>query len=191
MSKPSLQPSYFDDVYRNSPDPWQFETSAYEAAKYSDTLASLPHPRYRNALEVGCSIGVLTTQLAARCDRLLSIDVSETALASARQRCSALPQVRFARMQMPGEAPEGPFDLIVLSEVAYYWDRGDLDRSASLLAARQPPGSQLLLVHFTPHVPDYPLTGDEVHKLWLARPEWRSLAGHLRESYRVDLLERI
>ena len=45
-------------------------------------------------------------------------------------------------------------------------------------------------MHHTPFVPDYPLTGDQVHELWLARPEWKPLAGHRREGYRLDLLER-
>ena len=91
----SLTPGYFDDVYRAKADPWNFQSSPYEAAKYAATLAALPRPLYRNALEIGCSIGVLTAQLAARCEQLLSIDVSEQALDQARERCAQLPQVRF------------------------------------------------------------------------------------------------
>ena len=58
---------------------------------------------------------------------------------------------------------EGSFDLIVLSEVGYYWQREDLERTANLLADLQAPGSHLVLVHYTAPVTDYPLTGDEVH----------------------------
>ncbi len=86
--------------------------------------------------------------------------------------------------------PGGHFDLIVISEVAYYWQRDALERAATLLAARQTPGDQLLLVHHTPWVPDYPLTGDQVHTLWLARPEWTVVESRRREGYRLDLLER-
>ena len=118
----SLPPGYFDDVYRANPDPWGFTTSPYESGKYAATLAALPRPRYANAFEAGCSIGVLTARLAPRCNRLLAIDVSEDALAQARARCAAFPHVRLERRLLPGEFPDadGPFDLILVSEVGYY-----------------------------------------------------------------------
>ena len=187
----SLPPRYFDSVYANSEDPWSFTTSEYEASKYRHTLDSLPHLKYRNALEIGCSIGVLTEHLANRCDRLLSVDVSERALDSARKRCATLHHARFERMEIPAEMPDATFDLIIVSEVAYYWQREDLDLAATLLAVRQPVGAHLILVHFTPLVPDYPLTGDQVHDAWIARPEWMHLYGDRRERYRLDVLERV
>ncbi|WP_263382573.1 SAM-dependent methyltransferase [Granulicella arctica] len=186
----SLPPAYFRQIYERSRDPWGFETSEYEAGKYAVTLESLPRERYETALEIGCSIGVLTKRLAPRCNSLLSLDVSERALAAARERCKGLSQVRFARMQVPHEMPEGLFDLIVVSEVAYYWQREDLERAASLLAERQAAGSHLVLVHFTAPVPDYPLTGDEVHDAWLARSEWVGVRQERRAGYRLDVLER-
>ncbi len=191
MHKPSMSGAYFDELYRGSRDPWNFEKSFYEAAKYRDTLGNLPRKRYGEALELGCSIGVLTERLAPRCDRLLSIDVSEAALGEARKRCARLPQVRFARMHLPNDSPEGQFDLLLLSEVAYYWDREDLNRAADLLARHHRPGGHLVLVHFTPPVPDYPLTGDEVHDSWRARPEWRTIREKRRKRYRLDVLERV
>ena len=186
----SLPPAYFRQIYERNRDPWNFETSEYEAGKYARTLASLPCERYTSALEIGCSIGVLTKQLAPRCHALLSLDVSERALAVARERCAALLQVRFERMQVPHEMPDGLFDLIVISEVAYYWQREDLERAATLLANRQPVGGHLVLVHYTASVPDYPLTGDQVHDAWLARPEWRGIRQERGVGYRLDVLER-
>ena len=186
----SLPPSYFEDVYAASDDPWNFETSEYEARKYADTLARLPRACYKNVLEIGCSIGVLTEQLASRCENLLSVDVSKRALSAARTRCAYLPHVHFAQLQIPDEMPEGFFDLIVVSEVGYYWQREDLMRAATLLAAHQLPGGQLMLVHFTPFVRDYPLTGDQVHDLWLNRREWKSIDRARAEQYRLDLIER-
>lgn len=187
----SLPPGYFDQVYAAKDDPWDFRTSAYEHAKYADTLNHLPRPRYPRALEVGCSIGVLTAQLAERCDRLLSVDVSQASLAQARDRCRALPQVRIESLRIPEDEPDGSFDLIVVSEVAYYWTPADMDRAIALLAAHHQPGGHLLLVHWTPAVHDYPQTGDEVHNRWLARPEWRALYDGARERYRLSVLERI
>ena len=159
----SLSSDYFDDVYAAKDDPWEFATSEYERNKYTDTLAHLPRERYRRAFEVGCSIGVLTAQLAERCDDLLSIDGSEQALAKAQRRCSQLPSVHFERMSLPAQQPSGSFDLLVISEVAYYWNREDLERSMDLLAAHHRAGGDLILVHWTPLVPDYQQSVDAVH----------------------------
>ncbi len=186
----SLAPSYFDDVYAAHDDPWGFATRPYEAAKYAATLAALPKTRYRSALEVGCSIGVLTRELAARCDRLLAVDVSDAALAQARARTRDLPGVTIARLRVPDEDPGGAYDLVLLSEVGYYWSPADLDRAADLVARRLEPGGHLVLVHWTPFVADYPQTGDAVHDRLLARPEFRHLAGARAETYRLDVLER-
>ena len=190
----TLAPGYFDDVYRANDDPWAFASSPYERAKYADTLAALSQPRYERAFEIGSSIGVLTAQLAQRCGRLLSVDVSEAALAQARQRCAALPQVELRKMQVPSEFPEGQFDLILISEVGYYWSPADLARAADLMLAALPVGAQLLLVHWTPVVPDYPQTGDEVHDFFLQKAGPAGplvhLHGHRADKYRLDLFAR-
>ncbi len=189
----SLPPEYFEAIYREDDDPWGFETRPYEAAKYEATLAALPRPRYRRALEVGCSIGVLTRMLAGRCDGLLACDVSEKALDRARVRCRDLGDVRFRAMEIPREFPEGPFDLIVLSEVAYYWSPADLARARSGLIDRLEPGGHLLMVHWTPFVADYPQTGDQVHQAFLDSVDTAGLThrgGSREETYRVDLFEK-
>ena len=189
----SLPPDYFESLYRANPDPWGFETRPYEAAKYAATLAALPKPTYRRALEIGCSIGVLTERLAGRCEDLLAVDVAESALDRARERCVNLPRVRFERRAIPGAMPEGPFDLILLSEVGYYWSPADREAAMALLAGRLEPGGHLLLVHWTPEVADYPQTGDQVHEAFLAAGPGLGLVhrgGAREETYRLDLFEK-
>ena len=163
----TLLPSYFDDIYAANRDPWAFATSAYEREKYAATLAALPKPRYRNALEVGCSIGVWTKALAARCDRIVAIDVARAALDQAEARCLDEPHVFFHQMQVPFEWPEGRFDLLVLSEVIYYLDRADVVRVAERAAACLEPGADIVLVHWTGET-HYPLTGDEAAEAFMA-----------------------
>ena len=96
---------------------------------------------------------------------------------------------------MPEEFPSGQLDLILLSEVGYYWAAADLARAADQMLAALPGGGQLLLVHWTPLVPDYPQTGDEVHEFFLQKAQpggsLRHLAGHRADKYRLDLLERV
>ncbi|HEX8425345.1 class I SAM-dependent methyltransferase [Hymenobacter sp.] len=191
----TLPPEYFDEVYRANADPWSFETSPYEQAKYADTVAALAKTLYESAFEVGCSLGVLTQLLAARCCHLLAVDVAEAPLERARQRCAYLPQVEFQQMMLPAEFPVSrTFDLVVLSEVGYYWSAPDLAQIADQLVAALRPGGHLLLVHWTPPVHDYPLTGDEVHQHFLNKTTTdgplEHLHGHRAAQYRLDLLAR-
>ena len=190
----SLPPRYFEDVYRANDDPWGFATSPYEREKYAATLAALPRQTYQNGFEIGCSIGVLTRRLATRCERLLSVDVVESVLEQARERNRDLPQARFVRMVVPDEFPDEAFDLVVVSEVGYYWSRDALQAAKARISAALSPGGHLLLVHWTPFVHDYPLTGDEVHEAFLDTSDGlplRHLGGTRAERYRLDLLERV
>ena len=190
----TLPPTYFDEVYRANEDPWGFESSPYERDKYAATLAALPRPYYARAFEIGCSLGVLTARLAPRCGQLLAVDVAEAPLRKARPRCAGLPQVTFQLLRIPDEYPAQPFDLILLSEVGYYWSAADLALAIELIMNSLAPQGQLLLVHWTPPVHDYPLTGDDVHEAFLAQAApggpLRHLTGQRHEQYRLDLLEK-
>ena len=186
----SLSAEYFDGVYAANRDPWSFETSPYEAEKYAASLAILSNPRYHKALEVGCSIGVFTHLLAQRCDDLLAVDVAERALAQARLRCAADPQVRFERRSLPAEFPAGMFDLVTVCEVGYYWSEQDLRTACKRIAQHQAEGAHLLLVHWTPEVHDYPLPGNFVHDVWLSQPWWQPLVAKPHATYRMDVLRR-
>lgn len=178
-----IDPAYFEQLYAADPDPWRFATSDYERDKYAATLAAVPG-RCADGLEVGCSIGVLTAQLAARCDRLLALDVAEAAMAQARQRC---PGVRFERRRIPDEWPHGRFDLIVLSEVLYYLDRPGIERAAALARGSLQPGGCILLVHYLGGT-DYPSTGDEAATWFIAASGLTPDRQERAEMYRIDRL---
>ncbi|MBE9137635.1 methyltransferase domain-containing protein [Nodosilinea sp. LEGE 07088] len=193
MTHPSLGADFFEPLYQAAPDPWQFETSTYEAAKYAATLAALPRPQYRSALEIGGSIGVLTERLATRCAALLSVDLSPTAQAQAIARCQHLPQVGFDIMNVPHDYPAARFDLILLSEVGYYWCWDDLRLAQQKIYASLEPGGQLLLVHWLHDAPSYPLRGDDVHNAFsefAVASQLTHLSGSRNTDYRLDLYER-
>lgn len=192
--KNTLTPDYFDVVYKANEDPWQFATSPYERDKYAATLAALPKPVYESGFEIGCSIGVLTQQLASRCRHLLAVDVNEAALKQARQRVADQPQVALKKMVLPSEFPAESFDLILLSEVGYYWSMDDLLKAQAKIIDHLQPGGQLLLVHWTPQVHDYPLTGDQVHDAFMAQTgdgqPLRHLFHRREDKYRLDLFAK-
>ena len=187
----TIAPEYFEDLYREHGDPWRFETSEYERAKYADTLEALPRETYDSALEVGCSIGVLTRRLAARCKTLLALDAAATPLAEARQRCRECENVEFAQIFVPREWPTGAFDLIVLSEVVYYFDRNDLKKLAARVIEASAPNAHVMLVHWTGET-NYPLSGDEAADLFLFECGDRlDIVSQIRRpNYRLDSLQR-
>lgn len=183
----SIEPDWFEDLFAREGDPWDFETSAYEREKYDDTLAHLPPAPIARALEVGCANGVLTERLAGRVGEITALDVSFTALAAARERCSGLSNVRFVERRAPRDMPDGPFDLVVLSEVVYYWDRADVTRLAEWVRnGGVTAGGHLLLVHWTGDT-DYPLSGDEATETLLADLIGVTVeVAERRDSYRLD-----
>ena len=187
----SVDEAYFDRIYANEADPWNFETSEYERKKYAATIAALPEARYRRAFEIGCSIGVLTELLAERCNYLLGVDTAEIPLLKASERLADRKGVHFEQMNVLDQFPTGTFDLIVLSEVGYYWSKGDLERAISRIQDALEPGGTLLLVHYTPYVPDYPLTGDEVHETFIRRlTGCHRVRENRADRYRLDVWKK-
>lgn len=181
----------FVGKYADDPDPWGYETSEYEHKKYRHTLAALPRSRYRSALEIGCSIGVFTAYLASRCDEVLAVDVAEQALQRAKARCSALPNVRFEMAEIPATFPEGKFDLVILSEVGYYWSTQDLIQARDLIVDQLAEGGHLVLVHWTAPIDDAPLTGDIVHETFMdTSDELQHMSGSRERLYRLDVFAR-
>lgn len=166
----SLPDSYFHDMYRSSDDPWGFATRWYERRKYALTLAALSSPRYGSAFEPGCSIGVLSAELATRTDHLLCTDVSPRAVELARRRLDGHDSVDVRVGDIVSDWPSGRFDLIVLSEVLYYLDDADLDTVIARLPDSLTPTGEVLAVHWRWRVEEYPRTGDEVHDALRSSP---------------------
>jgi trans-aconitate methyltransferase len=187
----TLSPEYFKDLYAADGDPWKFASSEYEREKYSHTLAVLPEGRYSRALEVGCSIGVLTHQLAQRCDHLLAVDAALKPLDEARRRCQTAPNVHFAQMFVPQQWPQGEFSLILLSEVVYYLDAADVERLAARVFSSLAPAGNIALVHWIGET-NYPLAGDEAAELFIAclKGLVEVVRSERRPHYRLDVLVR-
>ncbi|MFC3123788.1 SAM-dependent methyltransferase [Pseudoroseomonas globiformis] len=189
---PSLPNDYFDALYAASDDPWRFETSDYEQAKYHATLAALPRRRYGRIFEAGCSIGVLTALLASRCDSLLAMDAAAAPLRLARQRLAGNPSVCFRQGRIPENWPDGSFDLVLISELLYYLSPCDVGTVARRAAACLQPGGDVALVHWRPLAePPFPLTGDAATAAFLAAaPMLLPIHASANAQYRIDILRR-
>lgn len=186
----TLDPGYFRDQYAASADPWGLTERWYETRKYAVSLALLPRERYAAAFEPGCSIGVLTARLALRCDRLLACDSVPDAVTAARERIAGLPRVRVEQRVIPREWPPQSFDLIVFSELLYYFDDADLGQVLGLGIGSLRPAGQLLAVHWRHPAPDHPRTGDQVHEDLARQPGVTRLALYRDPDFTAEVYIR-
>ena len=183
----SLGADYFDDIHERHDDPWGFQSRWYEARKRALTLAILPDERYATALEVGCSIGVLSEALVSRVDRLLAVDVSAVAVERARERLGGAAWVEQADVLT--EFPGGTFELVVLSEVGYYFGEAGLERVLDGVEAAMGPTGTLVACHWRHPVTDYPMSGDAVHEA-IRRRGLASIALHTEADFVLEVFSK-
>ena len=180
--------AYFEAMWADSPDPWDHAGRWYETRKYDLTVAALPAPRYRHAVEPACGVGLLTTRLATRADRVTATDRFPRAVAEASVRCAALAHVSIHVADVRGGPPEEPYDLAVLGEVLYYFDIGTGVDVVRRWHQRIAPGGHLVLVHHRPAVAEHVLDGEAVHAMAadLVGPPVVHLVD---EQFRVDVFD--
>lgn len=145
---PKCNPAFFDALYAENDNPWKFRSSGYEQARFQRILDALSGRKFRSALELGCSNGELTARLARRCTHVVAVDSSTVALESARRRCTRFPWVDFRRVVLPEDEELGQFDLIVFSELGYYFDPTRLGIVARWLRGQWLAGGVLLACHW-------------------------------------------
>jgi O-antigen/teichoic acid export membrane protein/SAM-dependent methyltransferase len=141
---PEKTRSALEDIFRRQQDPWGYDTTsghgrlAREAALVREAVGG----RFGRVLEVGCAEGALTEIIEPRCDSLLAIDVSRTALERARRRRAWGEHVQFAECDLRTQPIQGEFDVIFAVSVLEYIGRPREVRSAvaSLTQALVPGG---------------------------------------------------
>jgi LmbE family N-acetylglucosaminyl deacetylase len=153
----------FEDLHRDSPDPWGVDSRWYEQRKRDLTLAVLPRPSYERGLELGASTGALAAALATRCAELVAVEGSPAAAEAATTRLAPLPGARVERRTLPGDWPDGSFDLVVVSEVGYFLSPADLDLLIARIELALAPGGDLVLCHWRHPIQGWPLDGPAVH----------------------------
>ncbi|MDT5340789.1 MAG: hypothetical protein QOD90_6294 [Mycobacterium sp.] len=185
-----LPDRYFDDVYAAARDPWKLADRWYERRKYAITMAMLPDERYRHAFEPGCSIGVLTEQLVARCDHVTACDVAQAALDATGERNGGRRNLTLLRSSLDADWPRGDFDLVVLSEVAYYLSEPTLRRVLDRECARLATGATIVAAHWRHAVSDYPLSGDRANALITATADMTGVARYCDDDVVIDVLQK-
>ncbi|HXH09335.1 MAG TPA: class I SAM-dependent methyltransferase [Alphaproteobacteria bacterium] len=112
---------FFEDLWKGG-DYWDFEASDYEHSRCLHLLRMIEGKRYARLLEIGCGAGFLTRLLAPYADRIVALDISQTAIDRARALGGGPTAVDFRVMNIMDYKPEteGPWDLIVFSDTICY-----------------------------------------------------------------------
>ncbi|TDW29315.1 bifunctional PIG-L family deacetylase/class I SAM-dependent methyltransferase [Cryobacterium psychrophilum] len=185
----SLKAPFPGRMYSNETDPQGGDPGWYERRKRALTMAVLPREHFSAALELGCSTGVLTSALAGRCTRLLALDGVETAVELARARLAGQPHVTFEKRCLPLDWPDGTFDLIVLSEVAYFCSTAELGRLLAKCRASLTPDGVLLACNRRHPVREYPLSSDHVHTELTRLSGLQRTVEHREKDFLLDVFE--
>ncbi|GAA1949353.1 hypothetical protein GCM10009754_17440 [Amycolatopsis minnesotensis] len=180
----------FDELYRDTADPWHVRSRWYERRKRALALAALPREHYGTAVEPACGNGAFTGELAARCDRVHAFDPVRAAVEAARRATANLPHVEIGTGALPGALVAEDADLVVHSEILYYLDDGDLAETFERTAGALRRGGHVLAVHWKPWAPEAPRDGADAHRRLLAHPAFEPLVGHDDEEFVLHVLKR-
>lgn len=154
--------SYFEELYLCA-DPFGYRSTWYEERKREILRATLPRRTFVSGWEIGCSNGELTAVLATRCRRLLATDISQRAVELARVRNKKQSNVIVERSTHPREWPRSNFDLIVLSEVGYYFGSEELDDAIDKIQGSLSTDGLIVACHWLAPFQEAPFTGRQVH----------------------------
>lgn len=179
----------FDDVHAMRQDPWSVWDSEYERAKRRDLIRHLRPAVFAHTIEIGCSVGALSHDLAQCSRKVTAVDASAEALAEARSLSEDMaPNIDFVQATVPFEWPPGQFDCVVLSETGFYMTRSQLQQTLRRIQGSTPSRFVLVLCHWRGDIRRWPLSADEVHRICLEHwPEHRRVFSASTE-YRLDIV---
>lgn len=201
----AMSSDYFDALYQASDDPWRIEDNWYEQRKRALLTAMLPRRRFRNALEPGCGTGELTLALGPHCDHILASDLAPAAVDIARRRWQQYQQrqpnffapghqphchARFIDMTLPADWPAhlgASFDLIVISELAYYLDAAALQRLPALINGSLADDGVLLACHWRHDFPQRLHDTASIHAGFDNIPALHRMAHYQDEDFLLDM----
>lgn len=191
---PEMRADHFDHFFDEG-DPYGIDENPDEQLKFARTLEVCGQGQLGRVLEIGSAVGSFTELLAPRATEVLALDVSPAAIAKIARRLHGHPNVRPVMMTIPAEFPDGPFDLIVASDILYYLRYEQLLRSQQKIEAALAKGGAFVAVHYVPRMGSV-LDGDEAHDILTGHTKLRHVLSERTEfgrgrTYRIDRYENV
>ncbi len=183
---------HFERLYAKV-DPWGF-AGPNDAVKYALTLDLCGSGPFGHVLEIGCGEGLFTQMLAPRCRSILAVDISSRAVRRAQDRLAQYPGVLVRAASLPVGYPEGAFDLVVASDVLYYWASDDLEWGARRIEQSLAVGGRFVATHYALPIVAA-TTGDSVHDVLAGILTLSHVHSETRDigagrPYRIDVWEK-
>jgi protein-L-isoaspartate O-methyltransferase len=112
----------FDRIYLEHGDVWSYRTSPDERVKYDLILSTVLRCRrgHHAALDVGCSVGVLSGRLAQHFEKVVAFDISLEALRLAEQDLATLHNVETKIADVRSFDLGVTFDVIICAGMLRY-----------------------------------------------------------------------
>lgn len=187
MTNPKLLAEY-ERRFGADPDPWGFETSPYELAKRATTIRACGPAAHGRVLELGAANGVLAAELAPAAERLVAVEAVAAAAALARERLAPWTHAELIEGLVPGAVPDGPYDLVLASEILYYLDEAAYAQTLERLPGWLAPGARLVAVHWRTDGPERPRSARDVHESLAACPGLRLVHDAPTDDFLLSVL---
>lgn len=182
----SIDEGFFNQLYQKNRDPWDFATSPYELFRYHRICEVIQHKRHDWIFEAGCSIGVLTSKLAHLAKYVEAIDISKIAIAQAQRHCQHLTNVYLKSTPLPDYLFNPATDLIVLSEIGYYFTYREWCALLDKIISQMRPNTHILASHWLGESQDHLTSGDEVHNTFALFNELQRVHQERHQAFRLD-----
>ncbi len=117
----------FNLLYSIRKDPFNVSKSKYELRKREIILNFISKKSPKNALDIGCGTGILTSFFALHCQRITAVDFSQKAISIAKCNCKNNLNINFVIADIRKFESEEKFDLFICSEILYYMNSKDID----------------------------------------------------------------
>jgi SAM-dependent methyltransferase len=186
---------YFNYLYLRA-DPYRLAREE-EKRKFDQAFGLLRGFQAGKGLEIGCGEGRLSARVAAVCNQVLAIDVSDVALRRARHLNQAERRVRFAQADLLAVDLPEKFDFIFCSEVLSYFRLSQLDGVIAKIIDLLQPRGKLLLVHHrstnddSAGIPLKEFGARTIHQKFIIRPELELEEDCVEDEYRLTLMRRL
>jgi 2-polyprenyl-3-methyl-5-hydroxy-6-metoxy-1,4-benzoquinol methylase len=101
---------------------WNFENAVerkWQCHALAAVATQIGKERWGDSLEIGCSEGVFTTELAQRCISVTGYDISPVAIARATERCAVYSNVRIGCLDATSSEILEQYDLVFAMDVLW------------------------------------------------------------------------
>jgi predicted TPR repeat methyltransferase len=183
---PDLSAAGFEARYRGGTDSQALEDGAYELNRYRAIISSLRMAAYGNVYEPGCSIGLMTQQLGSMAKRVIACDFAPSAIEQVKLRCADQTNVEVICADIRTFVPNAPLDLIIFSDIGYYFSENELPRIAAQLACYLVTDGEFMAAHRFAEQPHHVLDANRVHETLAAHLPLCPFRAEQHSGFRLD-----